>query len=154
MKKLIGATLLSLCWTSGMTQSDFSDRFVGTWILQVIEQKNEAGNWTESDLLGPHPLGILIYDEHGNMAAQLVRRDRSIPDPEGSPAELVHGYVAYFGTYEVDSTAGTVTHHRSAHVNPELGHLTVARYFRFEGDTLVLTVAPEREYRLIWKRQN
>ena len=152
MKKLIGATILSLCWTSGIAQSDISDHFIGTWLLQFIESRSESGEWVVSDVLGPDPLGILIYDEHRNMAAQLARRDRSIPDAEDSPAELVNGYVAYFGTYEVDSTAGTVSHHRSAHNNAELGHLTVVRYFEFDGDMLTLTVAPDREFRLIWKR--
>jgi len=152
MKKLIGTTILCLCWTSGMSQSDIPDRFVGTWLLQVIESKSESGEWVVSDVLGPDPLGILIYDRHQNMAAQLGRRDRSIPDPEDAPAELVNGYVAYFGTYEVDSTARTVSHHRSAHNNADLGHLTVVRYFEFDDDLLTLTVAPDRETRLIWKR--
>jgi hypothetical protein len=154
MKKGLAVALLSLCWTSGMSQSDVSDRFVGTWMLQVIEQKSETGDWHVFELLGPDPLGILTYDEHGNMAAQLTRRDRSIPDPEGSIAELVNGFIAYFGTYAVDTIAGTVTHHRSAHVNAELGHLAVVRYYQFEGETLTLTVAPAQEARLSWKRQN
>ena len=154
MKKVVCIALLSLVWTSGITQSDESDMFVGTWLLQKIEQKNESGDWLLSELLGPDPLGILTYDAHGNMAAQLARRDRSISDPEGAPSELVNGYVGYFGTYEVDSTAGTVTHHRSAHVNAELGHLSVVRYFQFEGDTVTLTVAPERNIRLLWKRED
>ena len=99
-------------------------------------------------------LGIIIYDESGNMAVQVARRDRSIPDPEGITAELVDGYVAYFGTYEVDTATGTVTHHRSAHVNAELSHVPAIRRYRFEGDTLTLTVVPDQGSRLIWKRQN
>lgn len=105
-------------------------------------------------LSGPDPLGILTYDESGNMAAQLARRDRTIQDAEDSPSELVSGYVAYFGTYDVDPSARTVSHHRSAHVNPELGSLTVVRHDEFEGDRLTLTVAPNRELRLIWQRAN
>ena len=152
-KRLWGMALLSLCWSTGMSQVDVRDRFVGTWFLQAIEQPGENGEWVESDLLGPNPVGILTYDEHGNMAAQLTRRDRTIPDPENAPAELVNGYVAYFGTYEVDSAAGTVTHHRTAHNNADLGQLTVVRSYRFEGDRLELTVAPGGEFRLTWLRQ-
>jgi len=154
MKKAVSIALLSLAWTSGMSQSDLSDMFVGTWLLQKIEQKSESGDWLVSELLGPDPLGIITYDEHGNMAAQLARRDRSSPDPEGAPSELVNGYVGYFGTYDVDSTAGAVTHHRLAHVNAELGRLSVVRYFKFEGDTVTLTVAPDRNIRLLWKRED
>lgn len=153
MKKFCCVALLSLCWTAGLSQPEAADRFVGTWLLQLIEQRSENGDWVESEILGLDPLGILIYDAHGNMAAQLARRDRTIPDAEDSPEELVDGYVAYFGNYEIDTTARTVTHHRVAHVNADLGRLSVVRYYQFDSDSLVLTVAPDRQFRLTWKRQ-
>jgi hypothetical protein len=87
------------------------------------------------------------------MAAQLARRDRSIPDPANSPAAAVNEYIAYFGTYEVDPEVATIAHHRLAHVNPEMSLLTAVRHYRFDGDTLTLTVAPDRDLRLNWKRQ-
>lgn len=86
---------------SAFFRSDVSTRFVGTWMLQVVDERSAAGEWIVSGLFGPDPLGVITYDVHGNMTAQLTRRDRSIADP----------------------AAGTVTHHRSVHVNAELGNL-------------------------------
>jgi len=45
--------------------------------------------------------------------------------------EILNDYVAYYGKYEVDTTAGTVTHRRQNHLNPEIGGLSVVRYFSF-----------------------
>ena len=53
----------------------------------------------------------------------------------------------------MDPEAGTVTHHRRAHLNPDLASLSVVRNFSFSGDTLTLTVAPGRNLRLHWVRQ-
>ncbi len=90
-----------------------------------------------------------MYDTRGNMSVQIstVPRNTVI-----SGDEWVNGYVAYYATYEVDATAGTVTHHRRNHVNPDIGDLSVVRYFEFNGDRLTLTVAPERAVRLHWAR--
>ena len=73
---------------------------------------------------------------------------------QGAATDLVNGYLAYFGTYAVDTTAGTVTHNRSAHVNAEVGHLSVVRHYQFEGDMLTLTVEPDQDIRIKWKRQD
>jgi hypothetical protein len=48
--------------------------------------------------------------------------------------EIGHGYVAYYGRYEVDTKAGTVTHHRRNHINPDLGQLSVVRYLNAADD--------------------
>ncbi len=66
--------------------------------------------------------------------------------------EIVNGYVAYTATYDVDFSASTITHHRKSHINAELGQLSVVCFYDFGGDTLTLTVAPERELRLKWLR--
>ena len=62
----------------------------------------------------------------------------------------MNGYVAYFGTYEVDAEAATVTHHRQRHINPDLDGVDVVRYFQFSDNRLTLTVAPEQHLRLNW----
>jgi hypothetical protein len=153
MRNIFVLVLLSSIWTDGIAQSNVAEKFVGTWKLQVIESKTETGEWRTNELLGPNPLGVLTYDEIGNMTAQLARIDRTLPDPENAPVDIVNGYISYFGKYEIDEIAGTVTHHRTAHINPDVGDISVVRHFQFEGDVLTLTVAPDRELRLIWVRQ-
>ena len=125
--------------------------FVGTWELVSIEAKAETGDWVPASLLTGRPVCIIMYDDKGNMAVQITTDPRGIENPPDRPG-IVNGYVAYYGRYEVDAEAGTVTHHRQNHINPDLGKLSVVRHFAFSGDILTLTIAPERDLRIHWAR--
>ncbi len=152
MKKIIALVVLSLGTNASSADSAVDTQFVGTWVLQEIQDRTEGNEWVESDLLGKNPFGILMYDEFGNMAVQIARRERSVPAEEEAVKEIVNGYVAYTASYEVDESTSTVTHHRTSHINPDLGHLSVVRFYEFDGETLTLTIAPDRQRRLKWLR--
>jgi hypothetical protein len=103
---------------------------------------------------GANPTGIIIYDTHGHMACH-VAPDRAVSragaEPTGEEAKAaLDGYIAYFGTYSVDETARTVTHHRQASVQPgDKGD--VVRGYEFAGDRLILRpVGTTRE--VVWER--
>ena len=148
----LGAVICCLCPIGAVAQVSAAD-FVGTWELAGIEAPTPDGSWEPASLPMPGaPVGIIMYDALGNMAVQITSEPRGTETPASQP-EIVNGYVAYYARYEVDSEAGTVTHHRRSHVNPALASLTVVRYFEFTGDTLTLTVAPDRTLRLHWVRQ-
>ena len=90
--------------------------FVGTWHLVSTQFRTEDGSPVESPY-GSTPQGILIYDSHGNMAAQLSqgkRRPFSVNDRKGgSDAETraaFESYQAYYGTYRIDENEGVVIH--------------------------------------------
>jgi hypothetical protein len=125
--------------------------FVGTWELVSIERVSESGEWSPVLYAGADPVGVIMYDGIGNMAVQISTAPRVTEIPGASP-EWVNGYIAYYARYEVDVAAGTVTHHRRNHLNPEISGLSVVRYFHFDGDILTLTVAPDRTVRLNWAR--
>ena len=152
MKRILAVVLLLSNWSVSGADSDVDAQFIGTWVLQEIQARTESGEWVESEALGRNPFGIIMYDKIGNMAVQIVRRDRSIPVEEEAVDEIVNGYVAYTATYDVDKSASTITHHRKSHINAKLGRLSVVRFYEFNGDTLTLTDAPERELRLKWLR--
>lgn len=137
--------------SSVLAQTSVAD-FVGTWELASIERRSETGEWVQSLLeeCGT-PVGILMYDDKGYMAGQMTMSPRSTDCPADRP-NWVNGYTAYYGTYEINLEEGTVTHHRRNHINPAVGNLSVQRYFRFEGDMLTLTIAPERLARFNWVR--
>ena len=144
--------LLIILLPNCITNLERHTNFVGTWELVSIESKSETGEWLPVVLpQDADPVGILMYDDIGNMAAQITTNPRGTETPAENP-EVVNGYMAYYGKYEVDSSAGTVTHHRLNHINPEVGKLSVVRYFRFKDDILTLTVAPEQTQRLNWIR--
>jgi hypothetical protein len=152
MIRIFAAVLLSLSWTVSAADTNADGQFVGTWVLQEIQARTESGAWVESEVLGRNPFGILMYDKTGIMAVQIARRDRSITVEEEAVDEIVNGYVAYTAKYDIANSTSTVTHHRISHINADLGQLSVVRFYEFDGDTLILTVAPERELRLKWLR--
>jgi hypothetical protein len=141
-----------LLFPGSVRGQDSPSDFVGSWELVTIEVRAEAGEWAIWSLprFGT-PVGLLMYDDFGNMSVQITGTPRSTENPPENPG-IVHGYVAYYGRYEVDAEQGTVTHHRQNHLNPEMGSLSAVRYFEFSVDQLTLTVAPEGGMRLIWRR--
>lgn len=103
---------------------------------------------------GASPKGIIIYDDHGHMACHVAPdRDvtRASTEPTGEEAKAaLADHIAYFGTYSVDESARTVTHHREGSVQPgDKGD--VVRGYEFAGDRLILRpVGTTRE--VLWER--
>lgn len=81
------------------------------------------------------------------MAAQLMKADRSFAIDCGTSAPApsnnsrsVNGYDAYFGTYTVDETNHTVTHHlEGALATADVGK-SLVRTFQVSGSTLKIVV--------------
>ena len=115
--------------------------------------------------LGQNVVGQLIYDVRGNMSGHVIRVDRSAfasNDPgSGTDAEVrvaFEGHFSYFGTYTIDPSARTVTHHVHGASYPNwMGHDQI-RYYRVDGSHLVLSTPPildrgeSLEYTLTWER--
>ena len=108
---------------------------------------------------------MLIYDSYGRMAAQLGRRDRppfAGGDQLRGSAEEVRAafetYNAYWGRYEVDEHARTVTHHVEQAMFPNWTGSKQVRYYKLEATRLILTTPPIRRGGqevigvLVWER--
>lgn len=143
-------------------KDEIAARFVGTWKLVSIEEPRPNGETATST--GRYPAGLLIYDGTGHMSLQIVFRERpnfSSGGRQGTLEEVkaaFEGYVAYFGTYEVEGKDGTVTHRVEGSLVPNNLGTVVKRSFEFSGEQLIL--APPRPRaggepvgtRLIWER--
>lgn len=140
----------------GMTRS----QLVGTWRLISGEQVREGEAPVFS--LGPSPSGTLTYTANGRVQAQLASTIR--PKVRAADAtleqqrELMRTYLAYFGTFEVDEQAGTVTHHLDGSVGPRDRTFTLTA--QLSGDRLVVLTATtvvdgkKRFGRTTWARMN
>jgi hypothetical protein len=141
-------------------------KLVGTWKLVSIEERDAGGKLVTPLDYGPDPVGLIMYDATGHMAAQAMRRGRPRLDfqddvhratPEQAKAALV-GYNAYFGTYEVDERAGVVTHHVEGSLIPNWEGSKQWRRFTLAGDKLILeppqflAAGEKRTRRLTWQR--
>ena len=122
-------------------------QLVGTWRLVSRVVTSEDGTVVQDAGLGKTPIGYLIYDPSGHMAAQLMRLDRpmaidcgtSSPAPSDNSQSL-NGYDAYFGTYIIDETNHTVTHHlEGALAAADVGK-NLVREFQVSGDKLTIVV--------------
>ncbi|HEY6843652.1 MAG TPA: lipocalin-like domain-containing protein [Thermoanaerobaculia bacterium] len=146
------------------SQRPLSVALPGTWQLLSRTDVNAAGDVVPEPGLGGDPVALLIYDRAGNFSAQFMKRDRS-----GSEAADVSraganntrargGYDAYFGTYSIDDSNGTVTQTLTGALSPEnVGH-QVTREMIVSGDSLTIrlttTAADGQEVlrTLLWKR--
>ena len=138
---------------------------VGTWELVSRNDRDSTGRILSETTLGAAPVGYLIYDAAGHVAAQLSARDRSglvcdstglSPDPNNNAN--IGGYSAYFGRYQVDARAGTVTHVVEGALSPADAGKHLQRRFRLVGDTLTIQFEPmtpgggHRTRTLVWHR--
>ena len=149
-----------------------AQQLVGVWDLVSYEDHKPNGEvlrWW-----GQHPSGVLTYSPAGRMTVQFMRDPRSTfaagrvwgPDnqqllPTASVAEIrdaYTGYYAYFGTYDVDERAQTVTHHVTSSLRSHEVGLDNVRSFEMSGSQLLLRLpvtADNGEVRtriIVWRR--
>jgi lipocalin-like protein len=146
-----------------MRSSDELDwPFIGTWRLVSYESWDEAGGVEYP--LGREVVGQLMYDAEGNMSA-LVAGANAPPFASGdvgggTDAEVraaFDGFFAYFGTYSFNLSAGTIIHHVRSASFPNWTGTEQVRYFKAEGQRLVLSTPISEGSRrltviLIWER--
>ena len=119
-----------------------TNELTGTWALVATEWRRADGR--HGNPFGPNAVGVLMYDAAGNMSAQVMRADRppSPVEPAGIETAMmsaVAGYIAYFGTYEIDRANGVVRHDVVGSAFPAWVGGTHNRRFAIEGDRLTLS---------------
>lgn len=114
---------------------------IGTWALVASEWKRADGK--HANPFGVGSVGVLTYDAGGYMSTQIMRADRP-PGPDTAPTidaafvAAVPGFLAYFGTYEIDESRGIVTHTVVASSFPAWAGAQHHRRFVIDGDHLTL----------------
>jgi hypothetical protein len=109
------------------------------------------------------PVGLLIYDNDGRMAVQVMAPNRPTLslESDNEPATMkavIDGYIAYFGKYEVDWDTGVVVHRVEGSLNPGGVGSDLKRTFQLDGTRLTLRNALRRvngrdtSSILIWER--
>jgi hypothetical protein len=120
MKKLIVffIVLQSACMVK--TQDNLTPKkglknpLIGTWTLVSVD--NIYPDSSRVSPYGLNPQGLLIFDENGNYALQIFKKERqkviSSDKNKCTPEEnaaIVQGSNAHFGTYELDEINKTIT---------------------------------------------
>jgi len=119
----------------------------GTWELLSRIDVTDAGDRRVDPALGADPVSWLIYDRSGHFAAQFMKRDRAtagalVDAPAGGAnnSRAQGGYDAYFGAYEIDDAAGTVTQRLLGALSAENVGMVLTRGMLVEGDRLTIEV--------------
>ena len=143
---VVGSAMPSV-HTSAQSRSGAQAQIVGAWLLQTRTVQSSSGEVLQDPVLGPQPIGRLVYDVSGVVMLTMMRLGRTQPistpanpDDAGN-ARVILGYDAYFGTYSVDEGAGTVTHHVEGSLFPEDLGKDFTRSFTIAGDTFTLSFA-------------
>lgn len=137
---------------------------VGTWRLVSWENVSPDG---VSHPMGPDALGYLSYNRRGRVFVQVMRRQRGdLTDNDVDVAaasadqlrDVLGGYLAYAGGYQVDSAAGTVTHRIECGLLPAQVGTELTRWIELDGSRLTLhltppaATAPGSGSRVAWER--
>jgi hypothetical protein len=109
------------------------DKLIGSWRLAWLEEQSGDGKMTKSERTG-----VIMYTGDGHMAVQIMAPKPGDAEASGPVQYEQGGYEAYYGTYEVDEQAHTVTHHVEGALVRSLIGKNLVRVYRFEGKQLVL----------------
>jgi hypothetical protein len=155
--RLQGVAVLTVAFASLLSTSEKAAQpegrrnLIGVWEL-VSLQDNRSNGGDVLPWMGRKPSGTLMYSPDGRMAIQIMRDPPAVTGsmwssdgrlllPNASANDLreaYSGYYAYFGTWDVDERAHTVTHHVRASLRTgEIG-ANYARPYELAGEQLVL----------------
>jgi len=160
--KLLLMTLLFVAAYS-FAQNPTISQLVGTWRLVSIEDTTKDRKTGPSAQFGPHATGFLMYEPDGHMCAAIMNPDRPVAKDQANPtdaekAAYYDSFVAYCGTYKLDSAKSIVTHYPSVAWWPQYVGSTQARPFKLDGNHLIITVTEGMEdigvqkRVLVWER--
>ena len=126
------------------------------------------GKWTDGRITypyGEHAEGQLMYNDHGSFSGQIAGSGRPVFESgnllKGTPEEIkkaFEGYIAYYGTYEVDENNSQITHHVENGLFPNWVGNNQTRSYEFEGKNLRLNTQPIKGAKadltvtLLWER--
>ncbi len=108
-------------------------QLVGAWRLAWIEEQGADGNLHRTDRTG-----ILVYTSDGHMSVQIMAREPGAPPAAGPVQYEQGGYEAYYGRYDVDEQAHSVTHHVEGALVRTLIGRDLTRVYQFSGKQLIL----------------
>ena len=134
------------------------DRFVGTWKLVSMEQRNAKGEVIPPASPAPNRTGYIIYDPAGYVAVSIMPVGRTkyagLQPTDDEAKTAITGYAGYFGTFVVNEKEGFVTHRLQGSVNPGMA-ADQKRFFELSGNRLTLKPPPAangNQARIVWER--
>jgi len=141
----MAAWCLAVCMmviTGGASAQTAKD-FAGAWTIVSVTVE---GDGKKSEPFGPTPIGTATYDGSGRFAFMVMRSDlpkvasnnRATSTPEESQ-KIVHGSLAYYGTYTLNEAEKSVTMQVEGATFPNWIGTSPKRLYAISGDHLTIT---------------
>ncbi len=123
------------------------ERLIGAWRLVHIDSPEPAGKPRDTS----QPKGMLIYTQDGHMSVQLMypTSARTL-----SNEYVRNGYEASFGSYTIDETTRTLTHHVLGSITGDLlVGKNLPRHYTLTGDgrLIIRSANPEEHWSVTWQ---
>lgn len=154
MKLQLSFTLMAVVALGGVSaanstaKSPASDReqLVGAWHLVSLNEPGPDGKLNSIAGL----TGTLIYTRDGHMSVQIMY-------PQSSAAVsndyVLNGYEASFGSYDIDETKHTVTHHVQGSITHGLVGKDLTRVYQVTGNRrlIIKSTRPDEPWSVVWE---
>lgn len=140
---LVGVSLAqSAAKTNGTSARE---KLIGAWRLVSMEEPGPDGQLTRIN----NRKGMLLYTQDGHMSVQIM-----FPKSDSllSNDYVKQGYEASFGSYDVDESKHTVTHHPEGSITPGLLGKDHTRVFEFsDGHLIIKSSKPDEHWSVTWE---
>ena len=121
------------------------DQLIGAWRLVSLGDVTREGTFHAVAGLK----GSLIYTADGHMSVQVA-----YPDPSINNDYALNGYEASFGSYDVDESTHTLTHHVQGSITHGLVGKSLQRAYLLHGRRLTIhSTQPDEHWQVIWEHQ-
>jgi len=132
---------------------------VGAW--RFVSEVDRRADGTEIDVVPRDGyVGLIVYTQDGFMSGQMFPRGRTWKPATATLDDLrrtIDLSTSYFGRYEVDRAAGTVTHKVQGNLDPTGETEAYVRQFKLSGNQLILSGTWEYGgeklgFEIVWQR--
>jgi len=121
------------------------EKLIGAWHLVSMDEPGPGGALRHVT----NRKGMLVYTRDGHMSVQIM-----YPPSEATVSNeyVLNGYEASFGSYDLDESAHTVTHHVQASITRELVGKNLTRAFQLSsGQLIIKSVRPDEHWSVVWE---
>ena len=164
MKKIV--VLSAMLFSTILLAQSISNpnNFVGSWSLVSITNIYQDG--TKVQPYGEYPDGLLIFDQYGNYAIQILKENRPLivsgnkntSTPEENAA-IVKGFNAHYGKFLVDTKNKIITFEILHASFPNWENKVQKRTFNYNNDVIKYIVTNTTQggdsvvAEVVWKRR-
>ncbi|HVP76288.1 MAG TPA: lipocalin-like domain-containing protein [Thermodesulfobacteriota bacterium] len=128
--------------------ADDKDKVVGVWkLVSVVYEDVQTKERTP--VLGQHPRGCQIATAKGRWLALVTGEGRKVPQTDAERSDALRSMIAYTGKFRVEG--GKIITKVEAAWNEAWVGTEQERFYRFEGDRLLLESPPQPHPNLLGK---